>query len=178
LLTFYQIFFGPWNNDTVLIFTVDGTHFKIKEPRDDPSSKWYSHKFNAPGLNYELAVCIRENRICWTSGPYPASMHDITIYRKHLMGMVPQGRRGLGDSGYAGEPDTLTVIRQSDLAEVKKFKEAARARHENVNGRLKEFGILDKRWAYHRDKHTLVFRALVVMTQYDIETTRPLFDIY
>jgi hypothetical protein len=94
------------------------------------------------------------------------------------MGMVPAGHGGLGDSGYAGEPDTLTVIRQSDLAEVKKFKEAARARHENVNGRLKEFGILDKHWAYHRDKHALVFRALVVMTQYDIETTRPLFDIY
>jgi hypothetical protein len=100
-------------------------------------------------------------------------MHDITIYRKHLMGMVPAGCRGLGDLGCAGEPDTLTVIRQSDLAEVKKFKEAACARHENVNGRLKEFGILDKRWAYHCDKHALVFRALVVMAQYDIETTRP-----
>jgi hypothetical protein len=27
------------------------------------------------------------------------------------MGMVPPGRMGIGDSGYAGEPDTLTVIR-------------------------------------------------------------------
>jgi hypothetical protein len=105
LLTFCQIFFGPWNDDTVLIFTVDGTHFKIKDPRDDPSSKsYYLLKLNAPGLNYELAVCIRENQICWTSGQYPASMHDITIYRKHLMGMVPPGCKGLGDLGYAGEP--------------------------------------------------------------------------
>jgi hypothetical protein len=83
-------------------------------------------------------------------------MHDITIHRKHLVGMVPPGCRGLGDLGYAGEPDTLTVICQSDLAEVKNFKEAARARHENVNGRLKKFGILDKPWAYHRDKHALL----------------------
>jgi hypothetical protein len=105
-------------------------------------------------------------------------VHDIKIYRNGLKDLVPSGCKGIGDSGYAGEPETLTVVRHNDSADMKRFKEAARARHENVNGRLKEFGILDKRWRFHRDKHTLVFKALVVMTQYDMETTRPLFDVY
>jgi hypothetical protein len=85
---------------------------------------------------------------------------------------------GIGDSGYAGEPDTLTVIRAGDSRETKKFKEAARARQETVNGRLKEFDIIDKRWPFDWKKHEIVFKALIVMLQYDLETTRPLFDIY
>jgi hypothetical protein len=177
-LFLFQIMFGPFPAGKVFILTVDGTHFRIKEPRSDPSSKWYSHKFNSPGLAYELAISTYENRICWTSGPFPASVHDITIYRGGLKALMPPGCKGIGDSGYAGETDTITVIRPGDSTELKKFKEAARARQENVNGRLKEFAILEKRWPYHRDKHAMVFKALVVMTQYDIETTRPLFDLY
>jgi hypothetical protein len=105
-------------------------------------------------------------------------VHDIKIYRNGLKALVPPGCKGIGDLGYAGEPETITVIHTNNSAELKKFKEAARARQENVNGRLKEFTILEKRWPYHRDKHTIVFKTLVVMTQYDMETIRPLFDLY
>jgi hypothetical protein len=173
-----QIIFGPFEDDIVFYFTVDGVHFSIYEPRDDPSSKWYSHKFNGPGLTYEIAICIRENCICWTNGSFPPSKHDITIYREGLKALVPAGKKGIGDSGYSGEPATISIIRSNEAPDVKKFKEAARARQENVNGRLKEFAILEKRWHFHRDKHPVVFRAVVVMTQYNMETTRPLFSVY
>jgi hypothetical protein len=173
-----QIPFGPFAPGTALIFSVDGVHFLIKEPRKTPSSKWYSHKFHSPGLAYEIAVATRENQICWTNGPFPASVHNVTIYRDALMLVVPPGCYGIGDSGYAGEPDTLTMIRPGDSTAVKQFKEAARARQENVNGRIKEFAIIDKHWVYDWQKHEIVFKALVVMIQYDLETTRPLFSVY
>ena len=56
--------FGPFG-DEVFIASVDGTHCPIFEPRCDPSSKWYSHKFHAAGLSYELAISIRSNKLVW-----------------------------------------------------------------------------------------------------------------
>jgi hypothetical protein len=159
----FQIKFGPFPSGKVFILTVDGTHFRIKEPRSDPSSKWYSHKFNSPGLAYELAISVYENRICWTSGQFPASVHDITIYCGGLLAMMLPGCKSIGDSRYAGETDNITVIRPGDSTGMKKFKEAARARQENVNGRLKEFAILENRWPYHRDKHAMVYPSPEVL---------------
>ena len=43
---------------------------------------------------------------------------------------------------------------------------------------MKEFALTDKCWIYHRNKHVVVFQAAVVLVQYDMETTCPLFDIY
>jgi NADPH:quinone reductase-like Zn-dependent oxidoreductase len=69
--------------------------------------------------------------------------------------------------GKTAEEQRHYEIRGHDSSEVKKFKEAARARQENVNGRMKEFALMDKRWIYHRDKHLVVFQAVVVLVQYD-----------
>ena len=63
------------------IASVDGTHCRIFEPRRDPSSKWYSHKFHGPGLSYELAISLWSNNVLSVRGPFPASTHDITIFR-------------------------------------------------------------------------------------------------
>jgi hypothetical protein len=99
-----------------------------------------------PGLAYEIALSIRENRIVWTNGPFPASWHDITIYRRDLMNLVPiGGLMDIGDSGYSGEPDSLTIIRSNDSATLKKFKEAAQARQENIYERIKEFSLINMR---------------------------------
>jgi uncharacterized sporulation protein YeaH/YhbH (DUF444 family) len=76
------------------------------------------------------------------------------------------------------EPESLTIIRSNDSAELKKFKEAARARQDNINERINEFDLIDMRWRYHHTDHHRGFEALVVMVQYDMETTRPLFTIY
>jgi hypothetical protein len=38
-------------NVTFMIVSVDGTHCRIFEPRTDPGSKSYSHKFNGPGVS-------------------------------------------------------------------------------------------------------------------------------
>jgi hypothetical protein len=61
------------------------------------------------------------------------------------MAMMSPGCKGIGDSGYAGETYTITLIRPGDSEGIQMFKEAARARQENVNGRLKKFAILENR---------------------------------
>jgi hypothetical protein len=66
-----KIQFGPFG-DEIFIVSVDGTHCPVLEPRTDPSSKWYSYKFNGAGLSYELAIAIHSQRLVWINGPFPA----------------------------------------------------------------------------------------------------------
>ena len=42
--------------------SVDGTDCRIYEP-EPFDTKWYSHKFNGPGLRYEIGVCIVSGNI-------------------------------------------------------------------------------------------------------------------
>jgi hypothetical protein len=61
----YKIVWGNWGDkdDAVFILSVDGVHCRTYECRKDPSSKWYSHKHNGPGLTYELAIAICSNQL-------------------------------------------------------------------------------------------------------------------
>ena len=74
--------------------TVDGTHCRISEPRQQPSSKWYSHKFNGPGLVYEIGLAIHSKQIAWINGPYPAGDSDLAVFRKPggLKEILPEGK--------------------------------------------------------------------------------------
>jgi hypothetical protein len=56
-------------NDDIFILLVDGVDCSITEPRKIPSAKWYSHKFNGPGLSYELGISIYDNYLVWIRGP-------------------------------------------------------------------------------------------------------------
>ena len=108
-----------------------------------------------------------------------ASTHDITIFRQKdgLKSKIPTGKRAIGDSGYKGEPETVSVRNSLDSYAVKKFKSRARARHENFNGRIKNFKILDERFCHGIEKHQVVFEAVCVITQYELENGSPLFDV-
>ena len=68
------------NLDEVFIISVDGIHCRIYEPRIEPSTKWFSHKFHGPGLVYELGIAIFHNQIVSIKGPFPASRNDWTIF--------------------------------------------------------------------------------------------------
>ena len=43
-----------------------------------------------------------DNPLVWLSGPFKASMHDLTIFRaaNGLKEMIPQGKRVIADNGY------------------------------------------------------------------------------
>ena len=116
--------------DDIFIITVDGVHCRVQEVRKDPGTKWYSHKSHGAALGYELGIAIRSDRLVWINGPFPASRHDITIYKygsgtedspqRNLKSMIPKGKRAIADSGYAGEDNnTISVSREGDSDEVK-----------------------------------------------------------
>ena len=72
------------NADRSCKVTVDGTDFMINQPT--PFSKtWYSHKFNGPGVRYEIAVCIQTGDIVWYNGPKRCgSWPDLLIFTSRL----------------------------------------------------------------------------------------------
>ena len=87
--------------------SVDGTHFRIQEPKPfDP--KWFSHKFNGPGLSYEVGIAISTGDIVWFNGPFPASVNDRTIFRCKLKKHLSVGEKVVADCGYERDSRTIT----------------------------------------------------------------------
>ena len=63
-----------------LYASVDGTHMPIQEPRDpvlrrNPIN--YSYKHNFAGINYQIVLCLWENKVLYASAGDPASVHDM-----------------------------------------------------------------------------------------------------
>jgi hypothetical protein len=169
------------NNDVpVFLVTVDGVHCRVQEPQHPTKSKdqsYYSHKFKQSGLNYELGLSVFDDSLVWMNGPFKASRHDITIFRNAgLQERIPAGHRIIGDRGYIGEPAVISTTNPHDPAELRKFKSRARARHESFNGRIKKFKSLDERFRHGVAKHKVVFEAICVICQYQMETGSPLFS--
>jgi hypothetical protein len=124
-----KIVWTDFKDEEIYLVSVDGVHCKIQEPRKDPGSHWYSHKSNGAGVSYEVAVAIRRNNLACVRGPFPASTHDVTIFRggkkndpskdpNALQFKIPEGKRAVGDSGYRGEPKKVSVTRTNDSRNV------------------------------------------------------------
>eukprot|EP00536_Pseudo-nitzschia_multiseries_P018733 jgi/Psemu1/57068/gm1.57068_g len=65
--------------------------------------KWCSHKFNGPGLKYELAVAIFSNKICWTRSPFFATTNESRIFKEELGLELPDDEPVECDSGPGGD---------------------------------------------------------------------------
>mmetsp|Transcript_2173 Transcript_2173/g.4885 ORF Transcript_2173/g.4885 Transcript_2173/m.4885 type:complete len:352 (-) Transcript_2173:49-1104(-) len=174
--------------DDVFIVSVDGVHCRIQEARRDPGSKWYSHKSHGAALAYELGISVRSDRLVWINGPFPASRHDLSIFRygagtkdnpgRNLKSMIPAGKRAIADSAYAGEDNnTVSVTREGDSAEVKELKARAKSRHETFNSRIKSFAILSTEFRHPRSVHQAVMESVCTLVQYDIESGHGLFEL-
>ena len=177
------IFGDDSNHEEFFIVSVDGVHCRIYEPRTQPSSGWYSKKFNKAGLTYELAVAIHHNRIVWVNGPFPAGQNDIKVFRKPdgLMSKIPEGCRAIGDEGYRGEPLKVSTKNTYNLPELKDFENRVRARHETVNSRLKAFGVLNQvfrsKGSNRMKNHKSAFEACCVIVQYELDNGSKLFKV-
>lgn len=89
---------------------------------------------------------------------------------------MPHGKKMIADNGYDGEP-YLSTPNDLDTEEVAAFKRRARARQETINARIKEFRILSDRFRHDLSKHQMVFEAVCVLVQYNLELERPLFEV-
>lgn len=159
--------------------TVDGTDFRIEEPKPF-SSRWYSHKFKGPGLRYEIGVCIQTGWIVWVHGAFPCGRYnDITIFRRALQKLLDDGERVVADGGYKdkGEGTTETPTGYNTFDQY--MKSMARARHETINRRFKEFNILGHRFRGSLKEHKCIFLAIANIIQIGIESgiSRP-FEVY
>ena len=157
------------------LVSVDGIDFSIPEPTPW-SSCWWSHKFNGPGLRYEVVICIVTGWIVAFNGPFECgSWPDLKIFRSKLKRCLKAWERVIADRGYKGDPKIVT---QNDARDEKHKKQMSdvRARHETVNGRLKQWKALSSRWRHDKDKHHIVFRAVAVIVQLRIMNGFPPFQ--
>ena len=158
--------------------SVDGTHCQIQEPRSRPNKNWYSHKFEHPGVSYEIGVDLFTSRIVWLNGPFQAGDTDLVIFRKPdgLKSKIPANCKVIADKGYIGEAKASTK-NEFDSDELKEFKRRARDRHESMNGRIKLFAVLTDTFRHPLLKHEQAFEAVCVLVQYTLENEHPLFAI-
>ena len=157
--------------------SVDGTEFKITEPSPF-NPVWFSHKFQGPGLRYELGIAIQTGWICWLAGPFPpGEFNDQEIFKLGLMNYLSPGEKVEVDDGYRGP---IPIRPKSDFGgndEWMKMKAEACARHKTVNRNLKEFGILGSRFHHSRHKHHLVVFAVTAIRQSEILDSRATYQI-
>jgi DDE superfamily endonuclease len=165
------------DNGSIAKITVDGTDCPIQEPSVF-SGRWYSHKFKGPGLRYEVGVCIQTGWIVWKNGPYPCgSFPDIRIARDWLYKELRTDERYIADAGYRdGGQHSITPSGYNNEFEYMAAK--VRARHENINARIKIFNILSTPFRNELNKHGWCFHAIINMLQLEMETTRPMRQIY
>ena len=164
-------------NGSACLMSIDGTDFRIRNPTLFWKG-WYSHKFNGPGLRYEVGLSIQGGDIVWVNGPFPAgAWPDINIFRGWLKNELMPGERVEADAGYRGDtsvdcPDKFNYTEYQDQC-----KYIVRARHETVNQRFKQFNVLNDRFRHCREKHAPVFNAIAVITQVSLRCGEPLFPV-
>ena len=170
--------------DDIWIGTVDGTHFVSqeiagKEFPTDPSI--FSFKHHTAGFNYEIVVALRESKIVWFNGPFPAGdYNDIRIFAEKGLKdkLLSTGKKVIADKGYSGYPKLISLPNSFDKEEVSRFKSRARLRQEKLNGKLKNFECLDSgRFRHTPEKLQACFEAVAVIVQYKMEMGEPLYDV-
>jgi len=148
-------------NDCMM--TVDGTDFRI--PQKGAATKGNAfgpHKYaGKSALRYELGVDILARNLVWIQRTYPGSKYtDIKIFNKVLRNFLEPGERVEADEGYRGHPDKIKCPgNDANPAENRAMHGRVRARHETLNGRLKNWGILSQVFRHHITRHGDVFRA-------------------
>jgi hypothetical protein len=164
------------------LMSVDGTDCPVHEPWPF-DSKWYSQKLNGPGVKYEVGVSIFGAGIVWINGPFVASKNDITVFQGSLRSLLLEDEYVEADSGYRGDSKLMTP-QVSLSSNQRKQKSKVRARHENVNARLKVFNVLNISFRHMNpsvemmEKHGSCFKAVVVLTQLKFQAGEKLCDVH
>ena len=167
--------FKNWDGKTQCLLCIDCTDVPILEP-GDRSAVWWSHKFNGPGVRYEVGTCIQTGEIVWFRGPFPCNISDREIFDCFLSKKLIPGEGVEADSGYAGrEQIFLPGVAKNSMQ--RKQKSQVRGRHENMNGRLKVFGVM-KKWNNHDPaNHGLFAHCVAIIVQLSFTLGEKLYDV-
>ena len=164
------------------LLTGDCTDCKIDEP-SPWNTKWKSHKFCGPGLQYIVALAIHSNNICFSAGPFPATRNESRTYKEELLPLLPATEPIEVDSGPGGDLRLMGPAAGSSRI-IRKKKSVIRGRQETIFNRMKQYNVLET-YFHHRatneedmmEKHRICFDACLVMTQLKFMTgVDTLFD--
>lgn len=174
---------------------VDTVHIRSQEFRCNPSSKWWSHKSNGPGVSFEVVTDPVDGKIRWTNGPEPASIHDLTFLRGGIKGRekewkrsalyfhVPNNVKIVGDSAYGGQPDKVTTTKDAHAPATKKLFARMKSMQETCFKRFKDFKVLRESFRHGQGtddklkKIKMAFEATAVLVQYDLENGYGLLEV-
>lgn len=135
---------------------------------------WYSHKINAAGLRYEIAVSIQRAQIVSVNGPWPAGSYtDVKIFREGLKTLLLDEEFVIADNGYS---DTRCLQPPGQHHPKNAVYRKIRSRHEVLNRRLKQFSILTQKFRHSIAFHGTCFHAVANIT-YLALIENPMFSI-
>ena len=125
-----------------------------------------------------MCTCIQTGWIVWINGPFPCgAWNDLKIALNDLVHMFVGDERAVADSGYRGHPHFFdTPWKYLDNVHQKTRKAQARARHECVNRRFKQWGALSQRFRHSLTKHGVVFTAVANIEQLKMEDS-PMWQV-
>ncbi len=156
---------------------VDTTFVPIRKPYLRPYY-YYSPNKKEYGLLYQVTVSIgKPYRIVDFSGPYKGSGADVTIMRESLLPSLEENEKVLCDKAYLREIACITPPQgkyQTLSREGKgKFIEVTKVRqlNERVIGRIKQWGVMVKKWQLDFDFHELCARCAAKLTQLQLYIT-------
>ena len=127
-------------------------------------------------------MSIQGGEICWINGSFPAGeFSDINIFRRSLkLMLLPQERVEAG-KGYRGEYNKVDLpnegLPKKSPSLQRYAKTRIQARHENVNGRFKQFNCIKNVWRHDLAKHKMTFRSVAVLIQLGLQYERGLFKV-
>jgi DDE superfamily endonuclease len=129
-------------------------------------------------VRYEVAVAIKTGYIVSVNGPFPCGeFPDIKIFCSHLKDCLDAHEKVEADAGYRGKPLYVSDPRDYNNIEKKQAKARARARHETINRRLKQWSCLQQVFRHDLQKHYDVFLAVAVLTQLNMKHYSPPWQV-
>jgi hypothetical protein len=114
------------------------------------------------------------------NGPLPAGDHDINVFRdKGLKDKIPAGKRPLVTMDIVERmPSSVHLMHMmKPKYESSKVALDESSRHESFNAGLKAFWCFDVRFRHGIENHRIVFEAVCVICQFQLENGSPLFDV-
>jgi hypothetical protein len=167
--------FRNWDQISICLIALDGIDCPIREPW--PFDKGiFSEKFNGPAYKYEVGSCIKTGEIVWVNGPFKAGKGDSAIAREGILNLLADEECVEVDRGYKGH-EKFKTPQVSQSRKDRSQKNTVRARHENINGRLKKFAVLDSVFRHDLGKHQSCFYAVATITQLGFEMEGGLYDV-
>ena len=146
--------------------SIDGSDFIVTEPTPFHGS-WFSHKFNGPGVRYEIAISIEIPKIVWSNAPWLCGTYsDLRIFRDGLKHLLEVDEFVIADSEYT---DKCCIQPPGNELKNHCLLSVIRARHENLNTRIKQFGVFKHKFRHELSLHHYCFFGVLNIPQLMLE---------